>query len=110
MPDLFSLDAEGGAENQRGAMEALEQRYAGFLMAIRDEARRVCARMGRVTTDDLRSIAKIKGFDEVDQHVWGAVFKEQHADGRKAWRAIGTTKSVIAANNGRLIRLWVYVP
>jgi hypothetical protein len=107
---LFALDAEGGAANQRGAMEALEQRYAGFLLAMRDEARRVAARVGRVTTDDCRTIAKIKGLQEVDPHVWGGIFKEQHPDGRKAWRAVGNTKSVIEGNNGRLIRLWVPQP
>ncbi len=108
--DLFALDAAGGAEQQRGAMEALEQRYAGFLMAVREEARKVCARVGQVTTDDLRSIAKIKGVEEVDGHVWGAIFKELHADGRKAWRAVAQQKSVIKENNGRLIRVWVPVP
>jgi hypothetical protein len=105
--DLFSLNFDRGQENHREAQRVLEERYAGFLLAMRDEARRVCQRIGRVTTDDLRTIAKIKGFDEVDPHVWGAIFKELDATDRPVWRSIGRTPSTLAKNNGRQISMWV---
>ena len=110
MSDLFSLDPGGGADQQRGAMEALEQRYAGFLLAMREEARKVCQRVGQVTTDDCRAIAKIKGLEVGDSHIWGAIFKELHPDGRPAWRAVARTRSVLKENNGRQIRVWIPVP
>lgn len=104
--DLFSPHLERGLQNRDGALEALEQRYAGFLMAMREEARKVVQRVGRVTTDDLRALAKIKGVEDVDPHAWGAIFKER-ASGELVWRSIGRTPSVLAANNGRLISMWV---
>jgi hypothetical protein len=103
----LSPHLERGLANQATAMEVLENRYAGLLMALREEARKVCRRMGRVTTDDLRLIAKIKDLGEVDPHVWGGIFKELDADGRPVWRSAGRTPSTLAGNNGRLITLWV---
>ena len=104
--DMFGVHAERGQENRDGAQAALEDRYAGFLLAMREEARKVCERIGRVSTDDLRTIARIKGIAEVDPHIWGAIFKELDADNRPTWKCVGNTPSVIPANNGRLIRLW----
>jgi len=105
--DLFGPNLERSLENQVRALEALEQRYAGLLLALREEARKVVKRAGRVTTDDLRAIAKIKDLGDVDPHVWGAVFKERDAAGEPVWRSVGRTKSTLAQNNGRLIQLWV---
>lgn len=106
-PDLFGAHLERGVELQDGAMASLEERYAGLLYALRDEARKVVQRAGRVTTDDLRLIAKIKGIEVVDPHLWGAIFKERGGDDREVWRCIARTKSTIPENNGRLIGVWV---
>jgi hypothetical protein len=103
----FSPHLDRGLGNRDQALAALEQRYAGFLMAMREEARKVVQRVGRVTTDDLRTLAKIKGVEDVDPHVWGAIFKERDAQGAPVWRAVGRTSSTLAQNNGRLISLWV---
>lgn len=105
--DLFSPHLDRGLSNRDQALAALEERYAGFLLAMREEARKVVQRVGRVTTDDLRTIAKIKGLGDVDPHAWGAIFKERDAAGEPAWRSIGRTPSTLAQNNGRLISLWV---
>jgi hypothetical protein len=102
----LSPHLERGLANQAAAMEALEDLYPGLLLALREEARKVCRRMGRVTTDDLRLIAKIKDLGEVDPHVWGGVFKEVDAEGKPVWRSVGRTPSTLAGNNGRLISLW----
>ncbi len=107
MGEQFSLDAARGLENRDQALARLEERYAGFLMAMREEARKVVGRCGRVTTDDMRAIAKIKDFGDVDPHVWGAIFKDLDSAGKPVWRSAGRTPSTIAQNNGRLITIWV---
>lgn len=104
---MVSPHLDRGLANRDQALAALEAHYAGFLLAMRAEARKVVARAGRVTTDDLRTLAKIKGLEDVDPHAWGAVFKEHGPDGAPAWRSIGRTPSTLAQNNGRLISLWV---
>lgn len=106
-PDLFAPHLARGLTNRAGALAALEARYAGFLHAMREEARTIFRRTGRVTTDDLRTVARIKGLGEVDPHVWGAIFKEVDAEGRPVWRAISRTPSTLAQNNGRLIAVWM---
>lgn len=106
-PDLFGAHLERGEDLRDGAMASLEGRYAGLLMALREEARKVVARAGRVTTDDLRLIAKIKGVEVVDPHLWGAIFKELDSAGEPVWRCTARTKSTIPENNGRLIGVWV---
>jgi hypothetical protein len=105
--DLFTPNLDRSLQNRDDALAALEQRYAGLLMALREEARKVVQRVGRVTTDDLRTIARIKGLVDIDPHVWGAVFKEVDGEGNPVWRSTGRTPSTLAQNNGRLIQLWV---
>lgn len=105
--DLFDLDRHRAIENRQEALRRIEEHYAGFLMAMREEARKVVRRAGRVTTDDLRTIAKIKGLGAVDPHAWGCIFKETDGDGTPVWRSTGRTPSTIAQNNGRLISMWV---
>ncbi len=107
MSDLFSPNLARAQENQEEALRRIEAHYAGFLLAMREEARKVVRRAGQVTTDDLRTLAKIKGVDDVDPHAWGAIFKEVDEAGRPAWRAVARQKSTLAANNGRLIAVWV---
>ncbi len=104
---LFSPHLDRGLQNRDQAFVAIEERYAGFLMAMREEARKVVQRVGRVTTDDLRTLAKIKGVEDVDPHAWGAIFKEVDGSGQPVWRSAGRTPSTLAQNNGRLISLWV---
>jgi hypothetical protein len=105
--DLFTPPASArGLQRRNQALAHIEQRYAGFLQAMREEARKICQRVGRVTTDDLRMIAKIRGLDEPDPHVWGAIFKETGETGCYAWRSLGRTPSTLPRNNGRLITIW----
>lgn len=104
--DLFTEFVGRGMKAQAAALERLEEHYAGFLQAMREEARKIVRRVGRVTTDDLRTIAKIRGVGEPDPHVWGAIFKEMDEAGRPAWRALGRTPSTLPRNNGRLITIW----
>jgi hypothetical protein len=100
--DLFNR----GLQKRDQALGRLEAHYAGFLQAMREEARTICRRVGRVTTDDLRTVAKVRGVDDPDPHVWGAIFKELDDRGRPVWRARGRTPSTLLRNNGRLITIW----
>jgi hypothetical protein len=104
---LFGPHLARSLANKDQALRRLEERYAGFLLVMREEARKVVARAGRVTTDDLRAIAKIRGLEEVDPHAWGGIFKELDAAGQPVWRSSGRTASNLPSNNGRLIQLWV---
>lgn len=106
--DLFDgPNLDRSMQNRDQALRALEDRYAGFLMAMREEARKVYQRAGHVTTDDLRTIAKIKGVEDVDPHAWGAIFKEVDSAGQPAWRSVSRAPSTLPKNNGRLISVWV---
>jgi hypothetical protein len=89
------------------AFQRIEERYAGFLQAMREEAVKICHRVGSVTIDDLRHIARIRGLDDdVDGHVWGVIFKETNAQKKPVWRALRREPSVRRPNNGRLITVW----
>lgn len=98
--------AASGQARRDQALQRLEEHYAGFLQAMREEARVMCRRVGQVTTDDLRTLAKIRGVEAPDPHVWGAIFKERDAVGRASWRALERRPSTLPRNNGRLITVW----
>ena len=106
-PNLFAPNLERGLERRDQALARLEERYAGLLMSLREDARKVVRRVGRVTSDDLRILSKIKDLGDADPHVWGGIFKELDEQGQPVWRSIGRTPSTLVGNNGRLISMWV---
>ena len=82
------------------ALDAFESTDADTLAALREEARRVCARTGRVSANDLRHLVELVEGQPHSRNLIGATFRGHE------WRVVDWTRSTEPAAHGR--RILVY--
>lgn len=83
---------------ERAAMDNGE-----WLVWIRREAVRFCARWGQVSSSDLRKIADRHDLQPFSDNAWGAVFRGAQ------WEAVGWEQNSRPSAHARHVRVWKYV-
>jgi len=99
---VFDFDGDAGREARADGIARVEAHGAGFVARMREVARIVSQQNGQVTVDDLRFYARECGIKPHHRNAWGAIFRGPH------WAPIGHTKSVLASNHARTIRVWTF--
>ena len=75
-----------------------------FVETMREEARRICERVGHVSIDDLRVRAQQLGIAPHSKQAWGSIF------GEKGWRIVKYARSGVVTNRARVIGIWKWEP
>ena len=91
---------ERGHKRKEAGLDSVEAHNPSFVEIMRNRAREIVAKTGRVTSDDLRRYARVNGIEPDHPNAWGAIFAG------KDWVQIGRTKSTLTSNHAREIRIW----
>lgn len=85
---------------KREGMARAESRAPDLAELLRDHARGVSHRIGRVTIDDCRDFAEANGLSVPSPAFWGVVFKGP------GWERIGFEPSKRAGKNSHVQSVW----
>jgi len=98
------LDFEAGHSLKAHGQEMVSWANLLFVETMREEAKRICERVGHVSIDDLRMRAQQLGMEPNSKNAWGSIFHE------KGWRIVKYARSGVVTNRARVIGVWKYEP
>jgi len=99
---MTTVRAEDGITSKAAGLARVEQTAPTFLFLVRLEAKRLSAKNGSVTADDVREYADSVGLRPPTKHAWGAVFSE------RGWRQTGWVRSRRPANHSHRNPVWTW--
>jgi len=99
--DLFNgYDLRAGRALKYAGIESVETNNMRFVDVMREIAKHISLRQGKVSCDDLREIADEAEFSPDHPNAWGSIFRGEH------WQCIGRQQSAKKTNHAREIRVW----
>ena len=99
----FERACLSGARLRLVGLDVVEISNADFVRRMRDEAERQSKEYGSVCSDDLRTFAAARRIEPKSPNAWGAIFRG------RSWRIVGRTKSTLASNHAREIKVWRWI-
>ena len=98
----LDVSPRSGLQAQQDGLARVEATHPNLVRELRAAAVAHALAFGSVHIDDVRIVARARGYHAVNPHVWGAVFQG------RGWIKLGTRKSSVASNHAHASPVWAW--
>ena len=98
----LDFSPRSGLQAKQDGLARAEATHPDLVRELRAAAIAHAEQFGSVHIDDVRTIARARGYVHVNPHAWGAIFKG------RGWVKIAARKSSVVSNHAHVSPVWAW--